>query len=86
MPLIEVYAHPEVRRYKSSIISCAVVFQLAIFAIIVVAPFIIAYRTYGKLNIFLFFSISNHIVMYLMIYHKFHNLLFCLFTLSRILV
>ena len=60
MPLIEVYAHPEVRRYKSSIISCAVLFQLAVFAIILVVPFIIAYRTYGKSNIFILFS-TNHI-------------------------
>ena len=61
MPLIEVYAHPEVRRYKSSIISCAVAFQLVVFAIILVVPFIVAYRTYGKSYIFLFISISNHI-------------------------
>lgn len=52
MSLIEVYAHPEVRRYKSSILSCAVVFQIVVFAVVVVVPFIVAYRTFGKSNIF----------------------------------
>jgi hypothetical protein len=52
MAVFEVFAHPEVRRYKTTIVSKAAVFQVFCVLITFIVPIIIAYRSGGIIALF----------------------------------
>ncbi|XP_076470433.1 transmembrane protein 231-like [Babylonia areolata] len=47
MAVFEVFAHPELRRYKTTIVSKATVFQISCFLLTFIVPLFIAYRSGG---------------------------------------
>ncbi|KAK3732038.1 hypothetical protein RRG08_026425 [Elysia crispata] len=47
MAMFEVFSHPELRRYKTSVVSKASILMLAILALTFIPPLLVVYRSYG---------------------------------------
>ncbi|GFO05915.1 transmembrane protein 231 [Plakobranchus ocellatus] len=47
MAMYEVFSHPELRRYKTSVVSKASILMLAILALTFIPPLLVVYRSYG---------------------------------------